>query len=1098
MPRLAVLLSLVILFVPPASAAKGKATAPDASASPMKAETFAGLALRGIGPAITSGRISDIAVRPGHREEFWVAAASGGVWKTTDAGTTWTPVFDDQGSYSIGCVAIDPNDPLTVWVGTGENNSQRSVSYGDGVYKTVDGGSTWENVGLPNSEHIGKILIDPRDSNVVYVAAQGPLWNAGGDRGLYRTADGGKTWKRVLDIDENTGVTDIAFDPRDPDVIYAAAYQRRRHVWTIVDGGPGSALYKSTDAGATWKKLTNGIPKDVDLGRIGIAVSPGDPDVVYAIVEAEGKNGGFFRSTDAGGSWEKRSDFVSGSAQYYHEIVADPKKTDRVYALDTWMHVTEDGGKTWSKVGEKWKHVDNHALWVDPNDTDYLLAGCDGGVYDTYDRGKNWRFAANLPVTQFYRIHADNRAPFYDVYGGTQDNATLGGPSRTTSQNGITNADWFVTVFGDGFETVTDPEDPDIVYSEAQYGGLGRFDRRSGEIVDIQPQPGPDDPPLRFNWDSPLIVSPHSHTRLYFAAQRVFRSDDRGDSWVAIGPDLTRGIDRNALPLMGEIQSVDAVAKNASTSFYGNVVALSESPLVEGLLYAGTDDGLIQVTEDGGKTWRKIESFPGVPELSYAGWVQASVHDPDVVFAAFDNHKRGDFKPYVLRSDDRGRSWRSIASNLPERGSAYCVVQDHVEPGLLFAGTEFGLYFSVDGGGAWVRLRGGFPTIAVRDLEIQRRESDLVVGTFGRGIYVLDDYSPLRHVDTAALKREAVLFPVKNAKMFMPSARLGITGLAFQGAGYYSAPNPPFGAVVTYYLRDKLETSKGTRRASEREHGVTKEGYPTWSELRKEDREEPPVVELTIRDDEGNVVRRLSGPVEAGMHRVAWDLRYPAPDPTTLGPPKELAPWESPSIGPMAVPGTFTVSLAKRVDGVTTSLGEPQRFDAVPLELATLGAKDREALLAFQKKTARLQRAVLGAVRVATETRSRLDLLAAALVDTPGADPSLGDRARALTERLLDLQVALSGDPTVRKRNEPDSPSIAERVQQIVGGEWAASSAPTATHLENYRIAAGRFEDALAKLRTLVEVDLAALESDAEAAGAPWTPGRVPDWSPEP
>ncbi|HEY0783177.1 MAG TPA: glycosyl hydrolase, partial [Thermoanaerobaculia bacterium] len=453
-----------------------------------KAGTFSGLELRSIGPSGNSGRIVDVAVQAGKPSVYYVASASGGVWKTSNGGTTYSPIFDGQGSYSIGALALDPNDPLVVWVGTGENNSQRSVSYGDGVYKSVDGGKSWENVGLKSSEHIGKIVVDPRNSDVVYVAAQGPLWAAGGDRGLYKTLDGGKTWKQVLKISPDTGVTDLLLDPAHPDVLYAASYQRRRHVWTLLDGGPESAIYKSRDGGATWKKLTAGLPKE-DMGRIGLALSPADPSTIYATIEAARKDGGFYRSQDGGANWEKRSSSVSSSPQYYQRVFADPKDVDRVYTVDLWVQVSEDGGKTFHNLGEKNKHSDNHVVWIEPTDTDHLLVGCDGGLYETHDRGASWAFKPNLPVTQFYRVSADNSKPFYFVYGGTQDNFSLGGPSRTTNDQGIVNSDWFVTQGGDGFQSQIDPEDPTIVYAESQYGGLARFDRKSGEAIDIQPQP---------------------------------------------------------------------------------------------------------------------------------------------------------------------------------------------------------------------------------------------------------------------------------------------------------------------------------------------------------------------------------------------------------------------------------------------------------------------------------------------------------------------------------------------------------------------------------------------------------------------------------
>ncbi len=1089
-------LVLILALLQPFAALAKRAKAPEEEpADPFNAATFAGLTLRSLGPATSSGRVGDIAVHPQDQRTYYVAVASGGVWKTTNAGTTWTPIFDGEGSYSIGCVTIDPNDPHVVWVGTGENNSQRSVGYGDGVYKSRDGGAHWTRMGLERSEHIGRIAVDPRDSDTVYAAAQGPLWSPGGERGLYKTSDGGQSWERVLEISENTGVSEVILDPRDPDVVYAAAYQRRRRVWGLLHGGPESAIHKSTDAGASWRKLEHGLPQG-DVGRIGLTISPVSPDVLYAIIEATGDNGGFFRSVDRGETWEKRSGYVSRSPQYYQEIIADPHNVDRVYSNDVWMQVTEDGGKSFQQLPEDHKHVDTHALWISPADPEHLLAGSDGGVYESFDRAATWRYMANLPVTQFYKVGVDNDFPFYNVYGGTQDNSTLGGPSRTTSANGIVNSDWITPVFGDGFQTRVDPEDPNIVYSQSQHGELARFDKKSGEVIRIKPQAGAGEPPLRWNWDSPLVISPHLHTRLYFAANRLFRSDDRGNSWRPVSGDLSRQIDRNRLEIMGKVWSVDAVSKNRSTSFYGNIVSLAESPRVEGLLWVGTDDGLIQVSGDGGESWRRIERFPGVPERTYVNSLVASQHADDTVYAAFNNHKSGDFKPYLLRSDDRGGSWRSIAGDLPERGSVYVVVEDHEKPDLLFVGTEFGVYFTVDGGGKWVELTGGMPTIAVRDLAIQRRENDLVVATFGRGFYILDDYTPLRHIDAERLAEEALLLPVKKTWMYIESRPWGRRGKASQGDAFYTSLNPPVGAVFTYYLEESLRTRRDKRQKAEKEAEEKGEAlaYPSWEELRAEEREEKPAILLTVTDEDGNVIRRLTGPVGAGFHRVTWDLRFPAPNPPRLQPPDDD--FRRPT-GPMVVPGTYRVSLARRVDGEETPLGEAQSFQTVPLGIATLPAEDRPALVAFQRRTARLQRAVLGAVEVTRETENRLALIKRAIDEAPGADPDLGRRARALESRLADLRLRLIGDAVVARRYEPTPPAITDRVERIIWGHWNATSAPTQTSRDAYEIAAEAFEEVLAQLRKLVEGDLAQLEGELEDAGAPWTPGRVPRWERE-
>jgi len=1062
---------------------------------PAAKSAFDGLKLRSIGPAIASGRIVGFAVHPTDASHYYVAVASGGVWKTTNAGTTWTPVFDNEGSYSIGAVALDPKNPHVVWVGTGENNSQRSVSYGDGVYRSDDGGKSWKNVGLKSSEHIGRIVIDPRNSDVVYVAAQGPLWNAGGDRGFYKTVDGGKTWKKVLDIGENTGVTDVVLDPRNPDVLLAAAYQRRRHVWTLIDGGPESAIYKSTDGGNTWKKLKAGLPTE-DLGRISLAISSSNPDVVYAGIESIDKKGGVFRSADRGETWERRNDFDQG-AMYFAGVAVDPKNADRIYVMGVYMQVSDDGGKTLRRLGQKWRHVDDHVIWVNPRDNNHYRVGCDGGIYESFDRGTNWNFMANLPVTQFYDVCVDETGPFYHVYGGTQDNFTLGGPARTRSVHGITNADWFVTLGGDGFHCRVDPKDSNIVYATLQYGVLSRFDRRTGQSTIIQPQAGKGEPPLRWNWDSPLLISPHKNTRLYFAANCLFRSDDRGDTWKPVSGDLTRQLDRDKLPVMGKLWGPDAVAKHQSTSQYGNILGLSESPKKEGLIYVGTDDGLVQVTEDGGRTWRKHDKFPGVPDQTYVTRLLASQHATNTVYLAFDNHKNGDFAPYLLKSTDAGRNWTSIKGDLPERGSVLAIAEDHVNPDLLFAGTEFGLYFTADGGKKWTRLKGGLPTIAVKDIAIQRQMNDLVIGTFGRGFYVLDDYSPLRTLTPETQSREAVICPVRDALQYIPTRQYGLPGKAFQGAAFYTADNPPFGATITYCLKDPIKSLKQQRRDAEKEAAKKDKtaSYPTKDQLRAEAEEEAPTILLTVSDAAGKPLRTLTGPATKGLHRVAWDLREPAPV-LPKAPPKEADEdvFAGGPQGPMVLPGTYRVSLAKRVGGKVTPLGEAREFKVVLEGPDVPSLADRKELYAFQQKVLRLQRAVSGALEAANDLTTRLERIKKTLDHTPGMDAKWKAFARDLEKRNREILRALRGDVALRARQENTPPSISERVSYIAGSYRNSLARPTQTQRDAYAIASEDFQGVLGRLRTLIDTDLRRLQEALHEAGAPWTPGLLPDW----
>ncbi|TRZ92785.1 glycosyl hydrolase [bacterium] len=1059
----------------------------------ITSDILSGLEFRNIGPALMSGRISDIVIHPVSKATWYVAAGSGGVWKTENAGMNWTPVFDSQASYSIGCITLDPSNPEIVWVGTGENVSGRHVGYGDGVYKSLNGGKTWTNMGLKNSEHIGRILVDPRNPNVIFVAAEGPLWSPGGERGLYKSGDGGKTWVLSLEISKDTGVTSVELDPSNPDILYAATYQRRRSVAAFMGGGPESGIHKSEDAGKTWRKLTVGLPAG-EMGKIGLAVSPFDPRVVYATIEAGPDEKGFYRSANKGESFEKRNSYTSSGTgpHYYQEIFADPNAFDRVYQMDPSMMVTDDGGKAFRPVGEKNKHGDNHALAFFPGDPDHLLNGSDGGVYESRDRGKTWRFFENLPVTQFYKLALDNALPFYNVHGGAQDNGSQLGPSRTLNANGISNFDWTITYGADGYACAIDPVDPNIAYVEWQEGNLLRYDRKSTEAVYISPKSEPGEPPLRFNWDSPVLISPHDRARIYYASQYLWKSDDRGDSWTRISPDLTRNIFRLDQKIMGKTWSPDALWDHGAMSQFSTITSVSESPVRKDLIYVGTDDGLIQVTEDGGKTWRKIDKIPGVPDFFFVNRIKASKHDVETVYAAVDCHKIGDYRPFLLKSADRGRTWTNIAGDIPERTLLWSIAQDSLQKDLLFAGTEFGIYTTVDGGKHWVKLTGGVPTISFRDIEVQEREGDLVGASFGRGFFVLDDYSPLRLINEQALDEGAILFPVKKTLMYIPLKPLDSSGKGCLGETFYLAPNPPFGAVFTYYLKDSLKSGAEARREKEKEFDKAGKpvSFPGWDKLRTEETEDKPEIVLTIADETGQVVRRVTGPGGKGIHRIAWDLRYPAVEPTEIE-TKERDEWGWNPQGPFVVPGTFTVSLAKKLDGVLTPIGKPETFMVESLTLAGMAEKDRGALLAFQKKAGELQRAMMGAGAAAEEASKSLKFMKKALLETPKADPKLAERIKALEKRLQEMMRTLYGDRIMQRRSEPSAPSLMDRVS----AQLSTTCPITETVKRGHEIAADAFGNYLEDLRTLIEVDLKKLGDELEAAGAPWTPGRgVPVW----
>ena len=1062
----------------------------------LVAEVVAGLPLREIGPAVMGGRIADIAVHP-HRSGTWyIAVGSGGVWKTTNAGVTWDAIFEDQPVYSIGDVAIDPNHPDVVWVGTGENVSGRHVGWGDGVYRSRNGGETWENVGLRDSQHIGRILVDPRDSDVLLVAAEGSLWAPGGDRGVYKSTDGGDSWRLVLEIDENTGVTDIEFAPGNPDMVYAAAYERRRKIWGHLAGGPNSGIYKSTDGGESWRRISDGLPTG-DVGKIGLAVTPANPELVYATMEAGDDERGFYRSLDEGESWERRNAYISGGTgpHYYQEIEASPHDADVVYQMDVFIQVTRDGGATFGNLETgRDKHSDNHALWIDPEDGRHLLVGTDAGLYESFEDGRTFRHFPNLPISQFYKLALDTAEPFYNVLGGAQDLGTLWGPARTTNIEGIRNRDWYAPMGADGYAVQIDPRDPDILYLQTQQGNLYRYDRGSEEALDIQPQPAPGDPPERFNWDAPVLISPHNPDRIYHGSQRVWASDDRGNSWTAISGDLTTDVNRYELEFMGRVWSVDDLIDNGAMSKYATLTGISESPVAEGVIYTGSDDGLIHVTEDAGGSWRRAAELPGVPERAFINDVEASQHDAGTVFAVADNHKEGDFRPLVFESNDRGGSWRSISGDLPDGTILWAIEQDHLNPNLLFLGAEFGMYASVNGGANWHLLPG--PTIPHRDIEVQRRDGDVVGATFGRGFYVLDDYAPLRELaGGAATAADGVgaggLFPIRDPWWYIPSVPMQARGKPTLGTDDYTAPNPDFGAALTYYLPETPATAAEARRDAEgdiREAGGDVP-FPGYDVLNAEASESAPRALVAITDAAGLTVRWIPGPARRGLHRVSWDLRAPAPDPVDLTVPGFRPPWAGPPQGPLAAPGDYSAQLVVVTAEGAREVGSPQSFTVRALPTAEAGT-DFAAVVAFQNEAAELMRRISSAGEELGRTRDRLRHMRAALLETPAAPLDLFGDLDALDAGLRAFAIRIFGDPARQRLNEPTVPSISNRAGRVIGGHWNTRQTPTATHRRNLEIADTDFAAWLAEFQDFMATDFANAETALEAAGAPWTPGR--------
>lgn len=1046
-------------------------------------ENFSGLKFRNIGPAMTSGRIADIAINPENENIWYVAVGSGGVWKTTNSGTTWKPIFDKQSSYSIGCVTIDPNNSHTIWVGTGENVGGRHVAIGDGIYVSHDDGITWKNMGLKNSEHISKIIVHPENSDIIWAASQGPLWSKGGERGIYKSVDGGKSWKRTLGDSEWVGATDLLIDPNNPNVLYAATWQRHRTVATYLGGGPGSGIHKSTDGGDTWTKLKKGIPKS-NLGKIGLTMSPFNSDVIYAAIELDRKKGGVFISTNKGESWSKQSDAVSGGTgpHYYQELIASPHHEGTLYFMNNNALVSKDHGKTFSRMSRTNMHSDSHAVVFKASDPNYLLFGTDGGLYESFDLTKSWKYIRNLPITQYFKIAVDDSKPFYNIYGGTQDNGSHGGPSQTKSSDGIASADWWKTLGADGAQTATEPGNPNISYGEFQQGVLWRVDNTTRESVFIQPQAREGDPYERFNWDAPILVSSHNPKRLYFASQRVWKSENRGDDWTPISKDLTLNQDRITLPIYGKQQSWDNAWDIGAMSNYNTITSLAESPKQEGLLYAGTDDGIIQVTENGGESWRKfsLKNIKGVPPIPFVNDVRADLFDANVVYAALDNHKYGDYKPYIIKSNDKGKTWTLINGNLPNKLLIWRLVQDHVKKDLLFAATEYGIYFTNNGGANWIQLKGGVPTISFRDITIQRRENDLVAGSFGRGIFILDDISPLRNFNASMLKSEATLFSIKPAYWYKQSSRVGS-----QGDGEWIAKNPPFGANFTYYMSAKLKSLKDIRKGKEKKNNTD---FPGWEALEDETNQDGPSIFLIVKDENGNVVNRVKGTNKKGFNRVNWRLNYPNKSGERLAAPSQRRNFFGGG-GIMATPGDYSVTLVKRVDGKTTTLQGPNKFKVIPMYDGALKRKSFDEMNAFRKEVFSFQQDLTATNLEMSNSLKLIDAMKRAADKANNPSDDLMQKINDTRITLLDIEKILSGNKIkgeIGERSNP-TPNNANRI-----GRMALSNTygPTGNHKASFNRAKKQLSEVKSQLQNVTKNIFPALEEDLRRAGAPWIEGQ--------
>ncbi len=978
----------------------------------VDSDTFSGLSARPIGPAVMGGRIADIvAVQDGGRLTIYIGSAGGGIWKSANGGTTFKPVFDKQPTQSIGSLAIDPTNSKTVWAGTGESWVRNSVGIGDGIYRSRDGGDSWENLGLGETEHISRIVIHPKDGNTVYACTLGHLWNPNQQRGLFRTTDGGKTWLRMLFRDENTGCADMAMDPQDPNTLYVAMWDVRREPWNFRSGGPGSGLFKSTDGGNTWHELRNGLPAG-DLGRIALAIPATKNTRIYAVVESKNHTA-LYRSDDAGENWmEVNSSFnVSARPFYFARIIADPKDPDRVYKPGFVLTVSEDGGKTFSAAFSPSEgfggslHSDHHALWINPGNNDQLLDGNDGGVYESLDRASRWRFLNSIPVAQFYHVSADMADP-YNVYGGLQDNGTWTAPSRGI--DGIANRHWRNIDFGDGFWAFSDPADPDYAYAEYQGGKIARLRKSTGESRDIKPLPRANEPQFRFNWNAPIAMSPNSPGTIYLGSQFLFRSRDHGESWERISPDLTT----NDPAKQHQENSGGLTIDNSDAEKYETIFTIAESPKDGNLIWAGTDDGNVQITRDGGQHWTNVvKNIPGLPPNTWVSTIEASPHDAAVAFATFEGHATGDMKTYVYKTTDYGQSWTSLTT--PElKGYAHVIRQDLVNPNLLFVGTESGLFISIDGGAHWAQFTGKLPNVAVRDVFIHPRESDVILATHGRGVFIIDDITPLRALTPEILAKDAAFLPTRPARLALPAGEQ-----RFDGDAEFVGPTLPESAPIVYYQKKRH----------------------IFGDLL-----------IQVYDPQGNLVTTIQGDKRRGLNRVQWPERAKPPK---VPPAAGLVENEFAFLGPQVQEGKYTVKLIKGKETYTTTI------DLVPDPRTKSTAEDR----ALQHKTVTQLYDMLGQLTYIVDTSVALHNQA-----SERAAKASGPLKTQLTKFADSLDAFRSSLVSVKEGGAiTGEKKLRENLGELYGGVNGFSGRPTQSQIESTAVMKKQLDEAVAKFQSL-------------------------------